>query len=301
MDLLGGCKKLPGCGHAFHTHCLREWLVQQQTCPTCRADIAANEARAKKQRERERAAAAAAAAADERGEEAATGDANNAAVGGDATPQTERPRTDGGDARARGQTTSQSDTTVAAAARSEQQPTVSSSTPTAPDSGALPAGWTQHFDNRRGRSYYYNRELRQSTWDRPGAQPSTDQQTNGATTAHAAMTNGDVNGDDSAQFPCVYRVTFPSGAPVFSYSHSPNNYNLAAAASSNCGRIIPRGKLIVCTSVEYWPVPYQEAMLCMPDGYVRCRDVERYLVLAATVVPQEGGVIAEAKQEAVRV
>ena len=38
--------KLPMCGHAFHKHCLREWLVQQQSCPTCRADIQANEARA---------------------------------------------------------------------------------------------------------------------------------------------------------------------------------------------------------------------------------------------------------------
>ena len=59
MDLSGGCKKLPICGHAFHTHCLREWLVQQQSCPTCRADIAANEARRKKQLEREAAEAAA--------------------------------------------------------------------------------------------------------------------------------------------------------------------------------------------------------------------------------------------------
>jgi len=38
-------KELPGCGHMFHTSCLRDWLVQQQTCPTCRGDISANEAR----------------------------------------------------------------------------------------------------------------------------------------------------------------------------------------------------------------------------------------------------------------
>lgn len=38
-------KELPGCGHIFHTSCLRDWLVQQQTCPTCRGDISANEAR----------------------------------------------------------------------------------------------------------------------------------------------------------------------------------------------------------------------------------------------------------------
>ncbi len=40
----GIVKKLP-CGHAFHQHCLREWLVQQQNCPTCRSDIKSSEAR----------------------------------------------------------------------------------------------------------------------------------------------------------------------------------------------------------------------------------------------------------------
>ena len=44
-------KQLPGCGHVFHKSCLREWLVQQQTCPTCRGDIAANERREQQQRE----------------------------------------------------------------------------------------------------------------------------------------------------------------------------------------------------------------------------------------------------------
>jgi Ring finger domain len=38
------CKRLPVCTHTFHKSCLREWLVQQQSCPTCRADIAAMEA-----------------------------------------------------------------------------------------------------------------------------------------------------------------------------------------------------------------------------------------------------------------
>lgn len=45
LDEAAECKRLPGCGHVFHTACLREWLVQQQTCPTCRSDIAAMEAR----------------------------------------------------------------------------------------------------------------------------------------------------------------------------------------------------------------------------------------------------------------
>ena len=34
------CKRLPACRHIFHKSCLREWLVQQQSCPTCRSDIA---------------------------------------------------------------------------------------------------------------------------------------------------------------------------------------------------------------------------------------------------------------------
>ena len=34
-------KKLPGCGHVFHAYCLKGWLMQQRTCPTCRSDISA--------------------------------------------------------------------------------------------------------------------------------------------------------------------------------------------------------------------------------------------------------------------
>eukprot|EP00490_Sorites_sp_Unknown_P000558 CAMPEP_0114690540 /NCGR_PEP_ID=MMETSP0191-20121206/65824_1 /TAXON_ID=126664 /ORGANISM="Sorites sp." /LENGTH=520 /DNA_ID=CAMNT_0001980613 /DNA_START=56 /DNA_END=1619 /DNA_ORIENTATION=- len=34
-------KKLP-CGHIFHIDCLKSWLVMQQVCPTCRAEIPAD-------------------------------------------------------------------------------------------------------------------------------------------------------------------------------------------------------------------------------------------------------------------
>jgi len=31
-------RKLP-CGHILHAHCLRDWLIQQQVCPTCRTSV----------------------------------------------------------------------------------------------------------------------------------------------------------------------------------------------------------------------------------------------------------------------
>lgn len=40
-DEMTAGKRLP-CGHIFHFQCLRLWLQQQQTCPTCRADIPAH-------------------------------------------------------------------------------------------------------------------------------------------------------------------------------------------------------------------------------------------------------------------
>lgn len=42
------CKALPSCGHIFHKSCLREWLVQQQSCPTCRSDILSGAAAARR-------------------------------------------------------------------------------------------------------------------------------------------------------------------------------------------------------------------------------------------------------------
>eukprot|EP00584_Thalassiosira_punctigera_P014900 CAMPEP_0172555186 /NCGR_PEP_ID=MMETSP1067-20121228/58287_1 /TAXON_ID=265564 ORGANISM="Thalassiosira punctigera, Strain Tpunct2005C2" /NCGR_SAMPLE_ID=MMETSP1067 /ASSEMBLY_ACC=CAM_ASM_000444 /LENGTH=880 /DNA_ID=CAMNT_0013343699 /DNA_START=66 /DNA_END=2708 /DNA_ORIENTATION=+ len=302
MDLLGGCKKLPGCGHAFHAHCLREWLVQQQTCPTCRADIAANEARMKKQRERERVAAEAAAAAEavaafmdgrEAGGAAATG-ANDAAAADDATRSSGGPGNSAGEPQEQARVrAARSETNTAAAGAGPDQRSTST-----PDD-ALPEGWTQHVDTRSGRTYYYNNELVQSSWEKPVARTADNR--NAAPNFKASTSNG-VNGTTptpsadvrtftknlQSGFPCLYQIIPPNGAPVFSSVHSPGNMDGPATASpAPPQRFVSRGKLIVCTAIEYWPFPFQEAMLRMPDGYVRARDVDRFLMLGET--PGEGG------------
>lgn len=151
MDLLGGCKKLPGCGHAFHTHCLREWLVQQQTCPTCRADIAANEARMKKEKEKEAAAAAATAA----GEEAPSATLAEPAEGGEASANS----------------TSSDQAQVQGSAQSTSTSSQSKTVQSPATSDELPAGWTEHTDRNTGRKYYHNKDLNKSTWERPIERP----------------------------------------------------------------------------------------------------------------------------------
>ena len=54
-----GLKQLH-CGHIYHTHCLRAWLQQQQTCPTCArplAPVAARQQRIEHDNENSRGAA----------------------------------------------------------------------------------------------------------------------------------------------------------------------------------------------------------------------------------------------------
>jgi hypothetical protein len=242
MDLSGGCKKLPICGHAFHTHCLREWLVQQQSCPTCRADIAANEARRKKQLEREAAEAAVAsdaavvdteqAAAASQGGEGLVAPAQLADRAHTATLE-EEPESNTSAMQqtpifqeVEGQLIENCDEVPSASAQSE--------------SGVPIPGWVEELDPVSNRKYYWNTESGEATWTRP-----------------------------TLNFPCLYRVASPVGAPVF----------VKQAVVSPPKRIIPQGKIIVCTYIECWHMPFREIMLCMPDGYVRAADVQMFLSL----------------------
>lgn len=290
MDLLGGCKKLPGCGHAFHTHCLREWLVQQQTCPTCRADIAANEARLKKQLERERATAAANAAAAEReAVGAAAGDTNNAAGSG-----VEATRANANESQAQSGEQARSERNAASGGTRPEQSTSSMST----QSDALPDGWTQHRDAQSGKAYYYNKDLGQSTWTKPvlmcpdeiqsmeqrnATSDFTASNGPGATDAAsipALPANTPESGLPQSGFPCLYQITAVAGAPVYSHN-DPRRKVEGITAAAVPERVIPCAKLIVCTAMEYWPPPSQDPMLSMPDGFVRRKDVERFLMVGA--------------------
>lgn len=249
--------------------------MQQQTCPTCRADIAANEARIKKQREREAAAALAEATA----EAAAEADLAAAAEVA-ATPTAEaggaRP-TEAGDA--------------AGAARAREGGAPGAAAPGA----ALRAGWTQHAHN--GSPYYRHRELSRSSWDRPGADagPATGRGVAAGRPDAGAPRPGAPTAPPSrplaaAGFPCLYRVAAPAGAPLFA---PPVDGRPVDAPQ----RYLPRGKLIVGTALEYWPLPFQEAMVRAPDGFVRSRDVERFLQLS----PAPGGEVEAANRKAVGV
>lgn len=266
MDLLGGCKKLPGCGHAFHTHCLREWMVQQQTCPTCRADIAANEARRKREREAEAAAVAAEIVA-----EMMEGDAAEADGVGDSAEVTRESALPVGNDQNQQQAL-QGD--QGQTERVEQSGVASS----IPIRQPTPTIREQRDATRGGTTSSVASNAATAT------SPSHDSTITSTTTIPPVASFHLPTVSESSpfstpspnpHFPCLYRITSPLGASVFSSSAMPPQQQQ---------RIIPHGKLIVCLSIEYWPMPFQQVMYRMPDGYLKGRDVERYLPL---VMPAE--------------
>ncbi|KAL3806006.1 hypothetical protein ACHAXA_003465 [Cyclostephanos tholiformis] len=131
----------------------------------------------------------------------------------------------------------------------DHRPTSSLTPPSVVDT--LPPGWTQHVHDATGRPYYFNRGLGKTTWVKPTSEKTAPTE---VSTTQQMNDDGIMHGNN---FPCLYRITSSTGAAV---------YDRQAIQK----RLVPQGKLIVCTSTENWP---NEVMLCMPDGYIRCRDV----------------------------
>jgi len=256
MDWKGGCKKLPGCGHAFHKHCLREWMVQQQTCPTCRADIAANEAR---MRRREAAVANAVAVAVEGANEeglVVEGDMVEGAEGG---VPAERPTGQSGDDVDDGENQRQlpdegDDMQIQRTADDDHLETLSST--------QSPPQTTQENGSNAAAS--------PAATPNASSNPSSQWQPPTQTPLQAFSPAS--NTDSRPHFPCLYRIRNPRGAQVFSL-------DAMSAAAFLPRRIVPESKLVVCLAIEYWPVPFREVMYRIPDGFVRACDVERYLPL----------------------
>ncbi|KAL7510032.1 hypothetical protein ACHAXN_007799 [Cyclotella atomus] len=285
MDLSGGCKKLPICGHAFHTHCLREWLVQQQSCPTCRADIAANEARRKRQLERE--ADEAAAAGEEEGTVVETAEG-----GSDEVVMETREIVDENAAAEAGVAAAPPDGNAAEAVASPQskteEPTAqksdtpASSTLAPAESGDLVPGWVEEWDPVSNRTYYWNKDTNETSWTRPVLPTDVVSQFNAMLHRHNTDRQSQLRQRDILQerqnavaanavshvnnVPCLYRIKNPLGAPVFERH------------GANSTRVVPHGKIIVCISVEYW-TETGASMFRMPDGYINSVEVEKFLEL----------------------
>ena len=276
MDLSGGCKKLPICGHAFHTHCLREWLVQQQSCPTCRADIAANEARRKRQVERE--AAEVAAAELEQVDEVEAEIAQATVVAEDTNETGISDESKQADCMPKSSLQPNSEDQLT------ELKDKSSPARLPPESEILAPGWIEEWDPVSNKTYYWNKETNETSWSKPTSTAPNDvrSQFNTLLRQHNTQRDAQILERDTLQqqqdmvaartashtnnTPCLYRVKNPLGARVF------------ARHVASPKRIIPRGKIIVCTSVHYWP-EMRASMFLMPDGFVNSEDVEKFLVL----------------------
>jgi hypothetical protein len=250
-------------------------LVQQQTCPTCRADIAANEARRKKQLEREAAAAAA-----ETEVVTTEADGPDADIVAEATEVVEVSN-EAGESEKQEEKEKAVDS-LNLETKEGQTPNIRTGTSAHADSGALIPGWVEEWDPVSNRTYYWSKDTAETSWTKPTLHTDVLSQFNALLHQHNVARDAQMHQRELLQrkqneiaanaashvnhVPCLYRIKTPFGAPVL------ERY----AATSK--RVIPQGKLIVCTSIEYWP-EVGASMFSMPDGYVSSVDVEKFLEL----------------------
>jgi hypothetical protein len=134
----------------------------------------------------------------------------------------------------------------------------------------LVPGWVEEWDPVSNKVYYWNKETFETSWTKP-IRKSPDallREFNGLLQKRAQKGKsplGYLEQELRRSFPCLYRVENPGGAYV------------VAKNSTAVVRHISHGKIIVCTSMDYWAE--MGPVLAMPDGYVRLEDVSRFLAL----------------------
>jgi hypothetical protein len=156
------------------------------------------------------------------------------------------------------------------------------STVASAESGNLIPGWVEEWDPVSNRTYYWNRDTNATSWTKPVLQTDVISQFNAMLHQNNADRKSQLRQRDELQqrqnsvaasavshinnVPCLYRIINLTGAPVFE-RHEPNPK-----------RVISQGKIIVCTSVEYW-AEIGAFMFRIPDGYINSVEVEKFLEL----------------------
>lgn len=285
---VGQAKKL-GCGHAFHAHCLREWLVQQQTCPTCRGDILASEARVKAARvreEEERRVGAQAERAAREAELATAAEELAGAAGAPAAPAVQPPPLSSTSSR-----TEAAGAAVRPVLRRGAPPATTTAAAAGPDMTRGPFTLPTSADAREAASARRNPDQSPVPPSAAGRVPYNHEAEKEAARVKRLSDQSPLPPSAPAtpavaraapiipvqpSFPCLFRVKNPKGAHV-----------LAFELPHKLVRKVPTGKIIVCISAffpwEKWtkPIPANSEMVFyrISEGYVAAGDLEQVLEL----------------------
>jgi hypothetical protein len=237
-------KKLP-CSHVFHFYCLREWLQQQQSCPTCRSEIPASWSKAKKLAAEERAAAATITATDadaaNNQEEVEVADVTGASAAENADTSM-------------GTTTTPADDDESGDAEQTQEQTkkenIIFSTPTKPASVELPsplcspvAEEDDHVPSASTTLEEHHQLVTQETSISIKAHPPSREWLWAEDDDEEE--DGTENWEEQDPFPCLYRVTAAEGATVY------ENMNNGEHRSWLVVRCVASQKVILCTRMEW--------------------------------------------------
>lgn len=245
-------KCLPGCGHIFHKSCLREWLVQQQMCPTCRGDISAMEARQKQQDQMD------ARIQNEQQEQNQQQDAQEV--------EEELTNQEG----IEGETIKEDHATSSAEENGEDKPTDGNSD-LAPRSSPEVESDTDR--KPRPRTNAISGHSQKTIFTKPKTNPTL-----------ASHRNVASSSNENPAFPAFYRVLRDAGASVYR-DEEDNDLQKSCFLVT---RVVPSGVVFLGTNMEYRKcVLANKMMIKMPDGWVIEDEVERIVAVPFRSSPSQ--------------